>query len=150
MDTAIPAVEPLVDSAIAPAIAGEGGWNYYQSAHADLNADGNLERVVLAARVELYRGRPAWDDGQPWQVYVEALDGHRTYVYARRVQLGTVTMRVSLAEGGAPSTIVLIEHLPDRLSLYEISYHSPGHTSVVEHFQRTVDPRGDLASPQLP
>ncbi|HJR36335.1 MAG TPA: hypothetical protein VJ817_15365, partial [Gemmatimonadales bacterium] len=76
-----PAVQ-LVDSAIPPAVAGAEGWNYQQSARADLDGDGRAERVVMTAKVELYRGRPAWDDGQPWQVYIEAAEGGRTYVYA--------------------------------------------------------------------
>lgn len=146
---AAPTVQ-LIDSTIPPAVAGEAGWNYQQSAHADLTGDAQPERVVLTARVEMYRGRPAWDDGQPWQVYVEAQDGTRSYVYAQRLQLGTLTMRVSRSQPGEPARIVLIEHLPDRLSLYEASYGGPGLVSVAVRFQRAVDPRGEVASPQLP
>lgn len=140
----------LVDSAIPPAVAGEAGWNYEESAVVELTGDGRPERVVLTARVELYRGRPAWDDGQPWQVYVEAPDGTRTYVYARRLQLGTLTMRIGRGTGGAPSTIVLLEHLPDRLSVYEASYPGPGRISASRVFQRELDPRGAIAGPKLP
>lgn len=92
---------PLIDPTIPPAIAGEGGWNYHQSASADLDGDGSPERVVLTARVEMYRGRPAWDDGQPWQVYVETAQGTRTYLYAQRLQLGTLTMRITSGSDGA-------------------------------------------------
>lgn len=140
----------LVDSAIPPAVAGEAGWNYQQSAEADLDGDGQLERVVLTAQVELYRGRPAWDDGQPWQVYIETQDGRRTYVFAQRLQLGTLTMRLGSDEGGQTPTVVLLVHLPDKLSVYEVSYSGPGHASVTARFQRDLDPRGDIASPQLP
>jgi hypothetical protein len=140
----------LVDSTIPPAVAGEAGWNYQQSARADLTGDAQLERVVLTARVDLYRGRPAWDDGQPWQVYVQADDGTRTYVYAQRLQLGGLAMRVSRSEAGQPARIVLLEHLPDRLSVYEVSYTGPGRVSAAVRFQRDLDPRGEGASPQLP
>jgi len=140
----------LIDSTIPPAVAGEGGWDYQQSTHADLTGDAQLERVVLTARVELYHGRPAWDDGQPWQVYVEAQDGTRTYVYAQRLQLGTLVMRVSRSEAGQPASIVLLEHLPDRLSVYEVSYLGPGRISAAVRFQRDLDPYGELAGPQLP
>ena len=140
----------LVDSTFPPAVAGEAGWNYQQSAQADLNGDGQLEHVVLTARVELYRGRPAWDDGQPWQVYIEEQDGRRTYVYAQRLQLGTLTMRLGRGGVGQTATVVLLEHLPDRLSLYEVSYVGPARMSVAARFQRDLDPRGDNASPQLP
>jgi hypothetical protein len=146
---ASPSVQ-LVDSTIPSAVAGEAGWDYQQSTQADLTGDNQLERVVLTARVELYRGQPAWDDGQPWQVYVEAQDGTRTYVYAQRLQLGTLAMRIGLSEAGQPASIVLLEHLPDRLSVYEVSYVGPGRTSTAVRFQRDLDPYGELAGPQLP
>lgn len=139
----------LVDSTMPPAVAGEAGWEYQLSAEADLTGDGQLERVVLTARVAMVRGRPAWDDGQPWQVYVETPDGRRTYVYAQRLQLGTLTMRVGRPDGGQPATVVLLEHLPDRLSLYEGSYLGPARISVAVRFQRNLDPRGETASPRF-
>lgn len=140
----------LVDPTIAPAVAGTNGWNWHQSAQADLDGDGKAERVVLTARVDLRRGRPAWDDGQPWQVYVEAPGGRRTYLYAQRLQLGTLAMRVSRAEAGQPATIVLLEQLPDRLGVYEATYQGPGRVGVATRFRKDLDPRGDLASPRLP
>lgn len=149
-DTITVPISLLLDSLIPPAIAGEDGWNYRQAAEADLNGDGTTERVVLTARVELVRGRPAWDSGQPWQVYVEAADGQRTYIYAQRLQHGPLAMRVSLAEPGWPATVVLIEHLPDRLSIYEVSYAGPDRASVAVRFQRMLDPRGETSAPPLP
>jgi hypothetical protein len=146
---AAPAIQ-LVDSAIPPAVAGAEGWNYQQSAGADLDGDGQAERVVLTAKVELYRGRPAWDDGQPWQVYIEAPDGGRTYVYGQRLQLGTLTMRVGSTEASQGSTVVLLEQLPDRISLYEVSYGGPGRVTVAVRYQRLLDPTGETASPKLP
>lgn len=143
-----PSVQPI-DSTIAPAVAGEGGWDYQQSTEVDLTGDGRPERIVLTARVEMVRGRPAWDDGQPWQVYVESQDGTRTYVYAQRLQLGTLTMRVSRGEE-RPSTIVLLEHLPDRLRVLEATYGGPGLVSVAVEYQSDLDPRGETASPRLP
>lgn len=149
-DSSIVERATTLDSLIAPAIAGDSGWNYRQAAEADLDGDGTIERVVLIARVELVRGRPAWDDGQPWQVYIETDYGRRTHVYAQRLQLGSLTMRVSLAEAGRPSSVVLVEHLPDRLSLFEVSYAGPERASVALRFQRMLDPRGETASPALP
>ena len=55
-----PPIVQLIDSAIPPAVAGEAGWDYHQSVEADLTDDGQPERVVLTARVELVRGRPRW------------------------------------------------------------------------------------------
>jgi hypothetical protein len=139
-----------IDTSIAPAIGGEDGWNYVQRATADLNGDGTAEQAVLTARVELYRGRPAWDDGQPWQAYVETADGTRTYLYAQRLQLGTLTMRVSTADSTGASSIVLLEQLPDRMTVYEARYDSAGAAKMTVRFQRRLDPRGPAAAPQLP
>jgi hypothetical protein len=140
----------LVDPAYAPTATGEQGWGYVQVAQADLDGDGQDERVVLRAQAERVRGRLAWDDGQPWQVYVEETDGVRTDVYARRLQLGTLTLRLSRGEAEQPSRLVLLEHLPDSLSIYEVAYRGPGRLQVSERFARTLDPRGDLASPDFP
>jgi hypothetical protein len=140
----------LVDSTISPAIAGREGWDFQQSATHDFDGDGQAERVVLTAHVALMRGRPAWDDGQQWQVYVEEPDSTRTYIYAQFVQLGTVTLRVGEAADGGRASIVLIEHLPDRLGVYETDYQAPGRFSTTQRFVRTLDPRGDIASPKLP
>ena len=139
-----------LDTAVAPAVAGTDGWEYFLSRETDLDADGAPEQIVVMARAGLINGRPAWDDGQPWQVYVEEANGERTYLYRRFVQLGTVTMRLALDEEEQPSTVVLIEHLPDRLQLYELDYRGPGEVHVVTHYERRLDPYGELASPQLP
>ena len=143
-----PAMVSLIDSAIAPAIAGVGGWNYRQAATADVTGDGTPETIVLTAQVEMYRGRPAWDDGQAWQVYVEFADSSRTYVYANRLQLGTLTMRLSRADSGQAATIVLIEHLPDRLRVAEAAI-ADGHRVVTRMmFERNLDPTGEVSTPQ--
>ena len=138
----------LIDSTISPAIAGQDGWNYVESAPADVTGDSVPERIVLTARVEMYRGRPAWDDGQPWQVYVETQDGRRTYLYAQRLQLGTLTMRVTRADSGRKASVLLIENLPDRLRVLEARSTGLG-LSVTPLVEREVDPRGEQASPRL-
>jgi hypothetical protein len=143
-------VEDLIDTSIAPAIAGAGGWNYRQTSDADLTGDGRDERVVLTARVELVRGRPAWDDGQPWQVYVEHVDSSRTYLYAQRLQLGTLTLRVTRADSAARPAILLIEHLPDRLRVIELVMTDAARPAIASLFERALDPRGETAGPRLP
>jgi hypothetical protein len=141
-----PAALALIDSAIPPAIAGEEGWNFEQSVSGDFTGDGQPERVVLTARVELIRGQPAWDDGQPWQVYVESSSGSRTYLYAQRLQLGTLTMRMTQPDSAHLPTVVLLEQLPERLRIIEVSYATSESTPrVVLQFERQLDPRGDIA-----
>jgi hypothetical protein len=160
LDTAAPAaatvaptlgpVEGLIDTSIAPAIAGADGWNYRQASDADLTGDGLDERVVLTARVELVRGRPAWDDGQPWQVYVEHQDSSRVYLYAQRLQLGTLTLRVTRGDSTAAPTVLLLEHLPDRLRVIELGMTDAARPSIKSLFERALDPRGESAGPRLP
>jgi hypothetical protein len=146
-------VEPteLVDP-IVPSAAGEpGAWGFRQAASADLSGDGNLETVVLTARVETdARGRLAWDDGQPWQLYVEDAAGEVTLLYSRYVQLGTLTMRVTRPEELGRPAIVLLEHLPDQMTLYEFDYTGPGSSQTRRLISRPLDPRGEIAGPQLP
>lgn len=144
------AATSLVDTALSPSVGGEDGWSYWRTAVADLDGDGRAERVVITARVENYRGRPLWDDGQPWQVYVEDAEGARTYVYARFVQLGTVTLRLGAPDAEGRSSVVLVEHLPDRIGVYEVAYGGPGRATAAVRFERALDPGGELAGPALP
>jgi hypothetical protein len=136
----------LVDTSIAPAIAGRDGWNYRQEASADVTGDGVAERIVLTAHVEMLRGQPVWDDGQAWQVYVEHADTTRTYLYANRLQLGTLSMRLARPGSGQAATIVLIEHLPDRLRVAEAAF-TGGRLVTRLLLERALDPVGDIASP---
>lgn len=73
----------------------------------------------------------------------------RTYVYAQRLQPETLTMRVSRGEVNPP-TVVLLEHLPDRLRVLEASYKGPSLVTVEVEYQRDLDPIGEIASPLLP
>lgn len=140
----------LLDSTIVPAVAGVDGWGYAVTSEADLTGDGVAERAVLTARVEMYRGRPAWDDGQPWQAYVEFADGTRRHLYAQRLQLGTLALRVSLPESEGPASLILIEHLPDRLRIFEAAFDAAGQPTVEQLLERRLDPVGQAAAPLLP
>jgi hypothetical protein len=59
-------------------------------------------------------------------------------------------MRLGRGEGAAPARVVLLVHLPDKLSLYEATYQGAGRVSVVARYQRELDPTGEIASPALP
>lgn len=65
-----------------------------------------------------------FDDGQPWQVYVEEADGKRTYLYSRWVQIGTLEVGIS-EDKGKPS-VVILERQGFSFSLYRIHYGGPG------------------------
>jgi hypothetical protein len=145
-----PTPPELLDPAFPPALPGEDGWDFVRSVEADLNGDGRASQLLLMARAELVRGRPAWDDGQPWQVQVVEADGPRTLLYSRRLQIGTLTVRLVHAEAGSAAAILLLEHTPDSLALYEVFYRGPDDFDVSERFQRRLDPRGDFAVPVFP
>lgn len=113
----------LVDPAYPPGIAG-GGWQYRESVEVDLDDDGANETVWVTARAGWNGQSFDFDDGQPWQVYVEEADGQRTYLYSRWVQLGT--LEVGIAEDHGKSSVVVLERQPFSFSLYRIRYGGPG------------------------
>ncbi|MBI2873772.1 MAG: hypothetical protein HYY09_01665 [Firmicutes bacterium] len=74
----------------------------------DLDRDGVIETLHLVAEVSkldphlkgLNQDDFIWDDGQPWQVYIEEPTGEQTRIYSRFVQHGWVdVMAVQAAEG---------------------------------------------------
>lgn len=115
--------QSLIDPVYPPGIA-DASWQYRESVAADLDSDGANETVWVTARAS-WNGR-SWDfdDGQPWQVYVEEADGQRTYLYSRWVQIGTLEVGIS-EEKGQPS-VVILERQGFSFSLYRIYYGGPG------------------------
>lgn len=113
------------------------GWGYVRSAAADLDGDGEQERVVVAARVEVRRGEPLWDDGQDWAVFVEEVDGQRTPILLRFVQLGHVEALLTEA-GEAPPAVLAVERTPHSLSVYEAVYRGPGDVSTRPLLRRAL------------
>ncbi|HST60780.1 MAG TPA: hypothetical protein VLK84_18915 [Longimicrobium sp.] len=131
----------LVDTAQPPAVAGDAGWGYHLRANADLDGDGQPERASLIARVGGGDDGFLWDDGQPWQLYVEEADGTRTYVYRRWVQLGTVEAHVaSRAPGEKGLDLLIVENTPGDLRVYEVRYAGPGRVTSVERLARRILP----------
>ena len=143
---ATPATINLVDPAISPVAADDPEWQYRREATADLNGDGTPERAVLIAKVQLSQGQPVWDDSQPWQLYIEASDNTRTYVYARNVRLGTV--ETLMTQGASGSAIMLLERTPQEIGIYEIQYRGPNQAQVVEVARRELNPANGFAEPQ--
>lgn len=113
----------LVDPDYPPGIA-DGGWQYRESVEADLDGDGAKETVWVTARAS-WNGRSFdFDDGQPWQVYVEEADGKRTYLYSRWVQIGA--LEVGISEDHGKSSVVILERGGLSFALYRIHYGGPG------------------------
>lgn len=130
-DPSVPPPAPtvdLVDPQYPPALAGDPGWNWHTQSEADLDGDGVSETVHVIARVERIEREGsdefAWDDGQPWQVYIEAADGDRTHVYSRWVQLGW--LRAAVAEEQGVRSLIILEEQGAGLRLFQVAYRGPG------------------------
>ena len=120
----------LVDPAYPQPLPGD----YRRTARVDLDGDGREEQIVVLAAVELVRDGGefpgiddfAWDDGQPWQVYVEEPGGQRTYLFSQFVQLGTVE---ALVDPDA-ARIWIVVQTGAGLDVYEVIYEGPGDYQV--------------------
>jgi hypothetical protein len=146
---AAPAPVVLVDTTVPPAVAGVEGWDYHLRASVDLDGDGQTERASLIALVG--RGPDPddgflWDDGQPWQLYIEEPDGTRTYAYRRFVQLGSVEAHVSTAQSGGGRVLLVVEQLPQAMRIYEVTYAGPGRVTAVERLTRELHPESGFAA----
>jgi hypothetical protein len=131
----------LLEARVPRAVADDPGWNYQQRADADFDGDGMNETAVLIADVVLdAQGGPLWEDGHRWQVYVEERDGVRTYLYARFLPNGKLTAEVTRPNAGRAPTIVLLEHTPEALGVFEFSYQGPNRLAMVSQLERSFDP----------
>lgn len=100
------------DSLVRPAAVGD-HYHLMDSLSADVDGDGALERVDLAAVVGVDdEGRFQWDDGQEWLVAVR--DGADTYPLLREhLQWGSAAFWIAEGDSAGPPAILV---LTDRLS----------------------------------
>jgi hypothetical protein len=130
----------LLDTSFPLAIAGQKGWGFRATSAADLNGDGVRENIFLIANVSLYRGKPVWDDGQVWQVYIEAPGAKRTYVFSRFVQLGEVEVLAARGRSEGEITLLILERTPHALNVFEIFYRGAQDFRAVQVLSREIDP----------
>jgi hypothetical protein len=141
----------LLEPRVPRAVAGERGWRYQQRASADLDGDGAAETAVLIADVEIdARGRPLWEHGHRWQVYVEEPDGARTYAYARFLPNGTLDAYLARPDSGQRPTILLVERTPESLAVYEVRYEGAGRAAAVRRLERDLERAGGFAGSPRP
>ena len=144
-------IAPMLDSRVPAAKAGEPGWTYAQRVSADFDGDGEDETAVLMSDVVLDgRGVPLWEDGHRWQVYVEEPDGRVTRLYAKFVPRGRVTADVGVPAAGKELYIVVVEHAPDRIGVYEYEYRGPQNADVRKRLERDLDPVKQFSGPPRP
>lgn len=118
----------LVDQNYPPVAKNEPGWDYRQTVAADLDGDGANDTVVVMARVERSPDNPReylWDDGQPWQVFVESPQGEKTPVYSRWVQIGQLKVLIGEEKDDGKHDLVLLELAGAGISLYRVEYDGP-------------------------
>jgi hypothetical protein len=126
-DQGEPAANPLSAAPVDPAIAAAAtGWSHQQTTRADLDGDGVMESVVLTSDVSLDRaGRPLWEDGHRWAVFVAA-DGPASPVmlYAAFVPHGRVEAAIAAPDSDGKSSVVVVERQPTRLRVVDVRYES--------------------------
>lgn len=134
-------IASMLDARVPTAKAGDPGWTYAQRVSADFDGDGKDETAVLMSDVTLGNGgAPLWEDGHRWQVYVEESDGTVTRLYARFVPRGKVTADVGVPSAGKELYIVVVEHSPERMGVYEFEYRGPMKADVRKRLERDLDP----------
>ena len=134
-------IAPMLDARVPAAKAGEPGWMYAQRVSADFDGDGEDETAVLMSDVTLDDGgAPLWEDGHRWQVYVEEADGRITRLYAKFIPRGRVIADVGVPAAGKELYIVVVEHSPERIGVYEYEYRGPLDADVRKRLERDLDP----------
>jgi hypothetical protein len=129
----------LRDTSIARAVAGDPGWPYTQRVSADFDADGISETAVVISDVTLdRRGRPIWEDGHRWQVYIEEPTGERTYLFRRFLPNGQLQADVVRRESGTRA-LLLVARTPTHLSVYEVKYSGPERIVLVNGLDRQIE-----------
>lgn len=140
----------LTDTAIPRAEAGETGWTYQQQVSVDFDADGQLETAVLLSDVTLdAQGRPLWEDGHRWQVYVEEPSGERTYVMRRFLPNGSLTADVVRRESGTRA-LLLVARTPQKVSVFEVKYSGPQRIVLMNAIERAIEGAGTFTGSPRP
>jgi hypothetical protein len=117
---------PPVDSARVSIGAVE-AWRYRRELSADLDGDGQPERLVLTSDVEVRPdGVPLWEDGHRWALFAENTAGNRTLLYAAFVANGFVEAAVLQANDQGRRRVLVQERTPQQVRALEVEYRAPG------------------------
>lgn len=121
-----PLEAPPVDSARV-SIGTVDGWRYRRELSADLDGDGQPERLVLTSDVEVRPdGVALWEDGHRWALVAQNAAGARTLLYAAFVPNGFAEAAVLQADGQGRRKVLVQERTPQQLRALEIEYRAPG------------------------
>lgn len=118
---------------------GYAAWEYHRTySNSDLNGDGKTERIHLLANVELVNGKPAWDDGQLWELIVEEKNGTKTSVFLDYIQLGSVEVNLIKKVQQSQELLLIIRQGAD-ITIITINYKNPDKFSGCKVFSGVVD-----------
>lgn len=121
-----PLEAPPVDSARV-SLGDVDGWRYRREASADLDGDGQPERLVMTADVEVRPdGVPLWEDGHRWMLFAETPAGERTILYSAFVPNGFAEAAVLQADDQRRRRVLVQERTPQQLRSLEIEYRGAG------------------------
>lgn len=118
-----PLERPPIDTVRIGSVDEISRWAYRRSAEADLDGDGSVETVTLVSDVTLQQpsGRPLWEDGHRWGVFVE--DGEtKTILYGAFVPNGFVECAIGIEESDGTRPVLVLERSPVQLRVMDIAY----------------------------
>ncbi|WP_374713578.1 hypothetical protein [Symbiobacterium terraclitae] len=140
-------VVDLVNPNFPPAVGGEPGWEYHRTLTADLDGDGQEERVSVTTNAVWMpdEGEFAWDDGHPWHVYVEEPDGTRTYLFSNWVQLGQLEV---ILDREGPGLFIVYKR-GGGMVVYRATYEGPGQFRTVLAFEIPLSDHATWANPEM-
>jgi hypothetical protein len=130
----------LIDGSVRPATAADPRWAIMRRASADLDGDGRTEDAILISNVGIRDGRPLWEDGHHWQLYIEAQSGIRTYLYSRFVPHGYVEPWLTEPDSRGRRRVVVLERSPFAVRSYEVQYEGAARVTARELFDFATDP----------
>lgn len=118
---------PPVDPGIVASADVAADWGYRRRLEADLDGDGTVEAVVMAADVEVLEdGTPLWEDGHRWAAFVEPEAGPRTLLYAAFVPNGFAEAAVLWPTADGRRAVLVQERTPQRVRILEVEFDGPG------------------------
>ncbi|WP_420126304.1 hypothetical protein [Longimicrobium sp.] len=132
-----PLEAPPVDSARV-SLRDAGRWAYRRELSADLDGDGQPERLVIVSDVEVRPDSVAlWEDGHRWAVLAMNSTGAATLLYAAFVPNGFAEAAVLQPDDQGRRRVLVQERTPQQLRSLEIEYHGPGdaRSSSTAHYQ---------------
>lgn len=137
----------LISPHYPPAVAGAPGWKYHKTLTADLDSDGQAEKVSVTTNAEWIaeQNEFAWDDGHPWHVYVEETDGSRTYLFSNWVQLGRLEV---ILDREVPGLFIVISR-GGGLVVYRATYRGPGQAETALAFHIPLSDSATWADPLI-